>query len=342
MSTVVRTVSEERLKAIMTHLLVAVSVPQEDADRCAYIYWTASVRGIDTHGIRLLPGNIRRILGGAINPRPSILEVANAGALVILDGDRGLGPVVGAVAMDRAIGVARRNGIGCAVARNSNHYGASGAFVMRAIDAGMMGISFSNCGQMMTIEGTTSRTIGNNPIAIGAPGPDFPMVLDMATSVASLGRIGMRRRDGKPLPDEWVVQETDRTRDLILRHFGGAKGSGLAIMLEVLSGVLSGAGAHRLLNYNAREESDGAAHTQIAIDTDLVQSRDRYDEHMRELVARLKSAECAPGVNEVRLPGERAWRETLERRQNGIPIDDDTAKALDGIATEIGTAVPWA
>lgn len=325
----------------MTHLLVSVGVPTDDAERCAHVYGTASIRGIDTHGIRLLPGNLRRIVGGGINPRPSIAELANAGAFVIIDGDRGLGPVVGALAMDRAIDLARSSGIGCAVARNSNHYGASGAFVMRAIDAGMIGVSFSNCGQMMTIEGTVSRTIGNNPVSIGAPGPDFPLVLDMATSVASLGRIGMRRREGKPLPDEWVVQDAEHMRTLVLRHFGGAKGSGLAIMLEVLSGILSGAGAHRLLTYDARRESDGSAHTQIAIDIGRMLSRDRYDEQVRELVTRLKSAERAPGVDEVRVPGERAWQETLRRRRDGIPLEDDTVKALDEVAREIGTAVPW-
>jgi ureidoglycolate dehydrogenase (NAD+) len=193
----------------------------------------------------------------------------------------------------------------------------------------------------MTIEGTVSRTIGNNPMAIGAQGPDFPLVLDMATSVASLGRVHMWRGEGKPLPAEWVVGGVDRAQDVVLRHFGGAKGSGLAIMLEVLSGVLSGAGPHRLMTYDARKESDGAVHTQIAIDAQRLSSPARWEQNIRELVARLRSADRAPGVDEVRLPGERAWQETLKRRRDGIPIDPGTVKALDDIAREVGTSVPW-
>lgn len=341
MSNVVRTITEKRLRAIMTHLLEKAGVSSDHAERCAAIYGTANLRGIDTHGIRLLPGNLKRILGGAVNPRATVRLLADAGALVVLDGDRGLGAVVGSIAMSRAIEVARKSGIGCVAARNSNHYGASGAFTMMAIDAGMIGISFSNCGQVMTIEGTVGRTVGNNPLAIGAPGPLFPVVLDMATSVASLGRIGVARREGKALPEEWIVQNSDQMRNMVLRHFGGAKGSGLAVMLEILTGVLSGEGMHRALNYNAREEPDRATHTQIAIAPDLILPRDRFLDAIGEMIRRLKAADRAPGVEEVRLPGERAWRETLKRRRDGIPLDEEVVKSLDDAARELGTTVPW-
>ena len=337
-----RFVSEDRLKAVISHLLQAVDVPPEHARHAAYILTMADLRGISSHGVRLLPGNIKRILGGAINPRPRISEAARIGALAILDGDAGMGMIVGALAMEHAIGIAREHGVGWVMVRRSNHYGASGSFVMQAIEVGMAGISISNCGPMMTVEGTVSRTIGNNPMAIGAPGPEFPVVLDMATSVASLGRIWMTRRKGEPIPDEWVLQPADATRETVLRHFGGAKGSGLAIMLEVLTSVCSGAGVPRDMRlHSPRSQADHTVHTQVAIDVSRALPREQYADAMTGLIARLRAAERAPGVEEVRLPGERAWRETLKRRREGIPLEEDIVKSLEEIAAEIGTAVPW-
>jgi len=342
MPDIVRIVSEERLIALMTHLLEAAGMSADLACRAARVLATADMRGIVSHGVRLLPGNIARIRGGAINPRPAIHEVGGCGAMVILDGDHGLGMAVGSVAMDRAIELAREHGIGWVNARNTCHYGASGSYVMMAVETGMIGVSISNTLPMMSIEGTISRTIGNNPLAIGVPGPDFPLVLDMATSVASLGKIGVTRRAGRPIPGEWLTQQAAEGQEQVLRHFGGAKGSGLAIMTEVLTGVLAGGCVlHEVRFDRPREEAEGVSYAQVAIRPDVVLPKAQYEDGMRRLVAQLKAGKPGPDITEVLLPGERAWRETLRCRKEGIPIEADVAAALEKSAAELGTSVPW-
>jgi len=337
-----QSISEEQLKSIAVHLLKTVDVPDDHARRTADILVTADLRGVRSHGIRLISGNIRRIIEGGINPKPEISTVAETPCMIILDGDAGMGMAVGSVAMDMAVDAAREYGIGWVMARNTNHYGASGSFVMPPIEAGMVAMSMANCAPMMTIEGTLDRTVGNNPMAIGAPAPDFPLVLDMATSVASIGKIGMTRRVGGIIPDEWLVTAKDESGYQVLRHFGGAKGSGLAVILEVLTGVLSGGSVMSGINFtNPMTESNGVTATQVVINPTKLISSDEYEDSMQRMVAELKEAKPGPGVKEVLLPGERAWRQTLECRQNGIPLEDDVVESLEEIADRVGTEIPW-
>jgi len=341
---IARVVSEERLKTVIGHLLRAVDVPPDHAARAAYVLTTAELRGISSHGVRLVPANIRRILGGAIKARPDIKPVLQAGSLETWDGDFGMGMVCGSLAMDRAIELAANLGTGWVMVRRSNHCAAVGAYAMMAVERGFVGISMSNSSPMMALEGSVSRTIGNNPMAIGAPGPEFPVVLDMAMSVASGARIGMMRRNGKAIPDEWFVAGGDPAGRRIMRPFGGPKGSGLAVMVEVITGVLAGGGMLSDQSPGSgfsKSIPDNCCHALIAVNLKALMPEERYESAMRRLVRELKSGERAPGVEEVRLPGERAWRETLKRRREGIPLEEETVQSLEEIAAEIGTAVPW-
>lgn len=337
-----RFVREDRLLDLCVSLFRAVDVPEDHARRAARVLVDADLRGVSSHGIRLLPWNIRRLRGGGVKARPNVREVSNAGAIAILDGDAGIGMTIGSIAMERAIDVAREQGIGWVMARNTNHYGASASFSLMAVEQGMIGISISNSGPMMTIEGAAERAIGNNPFAIGIPTPEFPMVLDMATSVASIGKIGMTRRAGREIPESWLVKDADDTGRMVLRHFGGPKGSGLAIMTEALTGVLSGG---RILNEIAfnrdAEEPHGVTHTQIAIDPESILPAGAFAERAKQLVDELHAAPLAPGFDEILLPGERAWRETLRQWRDGIALEPDAAERLDETAAELGVALPW-
>lgn len=337
-----RIVSEDRLKELCVTLLRGLGLPADHARRAAYIMVGADLRGVYSHGVRLLVGNARRIQGGGVNPRAEITEVSGTGAITVLDGDGGLGMAVGSVAMDRAISMAEEHGIGWVMVRNSNHYGASAPFAMMAIERGMIGISVSNCGPMMTIEGTEERTIGNNPLAIGLPTPDFPMVLDMATSVASIGKIGMTRRAGKEIPESWLVKERDDSGHMVLRHFGGPKGSGLAIMTEVITGALAGGKILSEIQFSRdQEEPHGVTHTQIAINPEAILPDGAFAERAKTMVDELHRAPLAPGFDEILLPGERAWRETVRARSEGIPVDADTVDRFETLASDLGVELDW-
>lgn len=328
-----RTVTERKLTSIVVQLLTATGMPEEHARKAAYVLITGEMRGLAAHGLELLCGNIRRLRGGSLNPRPDIRNVGEIGSLTLLDGDRGMGMVVGAVGMDLAIEAARRAGLGWVMIRRSNHYGACGSFAMMAVEQGMIGISISNCGPIMAVEGALSRVIGNNPIAIGAPWRGFPLVLDMAMSSTALGRVILMERDGKPVPDEWFVKPFVTASQAVLKPIGGPKGSGLAIMMEVLTSVVSGG--------DVPLPGGETSHTQIALDPVRLIPKERYEATIEQLVTRLKSAERAPGIDEVRLPGEYEWRLTEKMRREGIPLAGGIVADMERTAAELGTTISW-
>jgi len=342
MSDPARFVSETRLIAIICHLFETAGVPQGHAQLAARVLAVADLRGVSSHGMRLIGYNIHRLQHGGANPRPNIRPVTCFGALEALDGDFGMGMVCASVAMERAIAHAIESGIGCVTVRQSNHCAACGAYALMAVECGLIGIALSNTPPNMAIEGAADRAIGNNPLAIGAPGPDFPVVLDMAMSVASGGRMGTLRRAGKSIPSEWVIMSPDGKP--VMRPFGGPKGSGLAVMVEILTGVLAG-GAILSQQSPGRGFSattaDNCTQTAIAINLHALVSEDRYNVTIRQLVAELKAVARAPGIEEILLPGERAWQETLRRRAEGIPLEPDVVEMLESLAQELGTAVPW-
>ena len=337
-------IPELRLTAIIRHLFEAVEVVPDHAARAARILTTADLRGVASHGARLVLPNVSRILGGAIRAKPDIRPIARTGPVETWDGDSGMGMVCGSLAMDRAIALADTHGIGCVTVRKSNHLGACAAFVMMAVERGMIGITISNSSPMVAIEGAVSRVIGNNPLAIGAPSPEFPLVLDMAMSIASGGRVAMMRRRGGAIPNEWFVSAGESDHRLAFRPFGAAKGSGLAIMMEVLTGVLAGGAILSDLSVGAGFSEtlpDKCCHTLIAVNVEAVLAKGHYDAAMIRLVEELKQAPPAPGVKEVLLPGERAWRATLKHRREGIPLEADTVRALEDMAAELGTSIEW-
>ena len=344
MNPVVRTLSAPELTEIALALLRSTGIPDDHARITADILVTTNLRGTDSHGVRLLPFNVRRLLGGGIKTHPDVRPVVQAGSIEIWEGDFGLGMVCGTLSMERAVDLAKDHGIGWVTTRHSNHYGASGTFAMLAVDKGFVGVSMSNSGPCMAVHGAAVRSIGNNPMAIGAPGPDFPVVLDMAMSVSSGGRIGAMRRRGEPVPEEWLVRGPDPGARPAMRPFAGPKGSGLAVMVEVLTGVLSGGGILSDLCVGggfSPTQPDNCSLTHIAIDAKALVPPDQYDEAMRRLVAQLKGVRRAPGVDEIRLPGERAWRESERRRKEGIPLDQHTFEALEELAEEVGVRLDW-
>jgi LDH2 family malate/lactate/ureidoglycolate dehydrogenase len=165
--------------------------------------------------------------------------------------------------------------------------------------------------------------------------------LDMAMSVVAGSKVGAMRKSGKPVPPEWVFKDADGKS--VFRPFAGPKGSGLAIMIEILTAVLGG-GAVLSQQGGAgfnKAVADGCSHTQIAIDLRKLIPADEYDDHMRFLVNELHEAETAPGVDEIRLPGERTWKTYQQRLVNGIPMADVVIESIDEAASEIGVSIDW-
>lgn len=344
-----RVVSEARLREVAFGLFRTAGLSEDHAGRAVQSLVLSDVRGVSSHGVRFLAPSIRRLEGPGANATPDVRPISQAGAMELWDGDYGLGIVVGSVVMDRACELAAERGIGFVTVRHSNHYGAGGGYVSQAVERGFIGVALSNSSLGIAIHGSNGRVIGNNPIALGAPTPSFPLILDMCAGIASGMRIKLMRDAGIPIPENWYVQSEDPDVRPPMVPMGGpdgsgAKGSGIAIMSEVLTGAIAAGGMladlMRGIGYS-KDIPDDSCHTMIAIDPGAVLPEGVFAERMERLVSELKSAPPADGIDEIRLPGEHAWREARYRRKYGIQVPADVVESIEEVAAELGVTVAW-
>lgn len=327
-------------------LLVANGIPPEDARTVAAGLVRADLRGIDTHGLALLAEYLHRVRLGLINARPQ-LEPREAGlAARHLDGQDGFGFVVATRAMDEAIRLAERTGIAAVSVFRSTHYGMAANYVLQAADAGMIGIAFTNASRGLPPHGSQEPILGTSPLAFGIPvrsGP--PIALDMSPAVAARGKIRQALRRGQQIPLGYAIDAegrptTDPAAALegLLLPVGGPKGSGLALMMDILGGVISGSEfggqvGNRHLDF---DRPQNVGHLLIAMRPDLFIPLDDYYERLDRLIDRIHHSRPAAGFDEVLLPGELEHREEARRRRTGLPLSGKEVRALRDEAQRAG------
>lgn len=327
-------------------LLVANGIPPEDARTVAAGLVRADLRGIDTHGLALLAEYLHRVRLGLINARPQ-LEPREAGlAARHLDGQDGFGFVVATRAMDEAIRLAERTGIAVVSVFRSTHYGMAANYVLQAADAGMIGIAFTNASRGLPPHGSREPILGTSPLAFGIPvrsGP--PIALDMSPAVAARGKIRQALRRGQQIPLGYAIDAegrptTDPAAALegLLLPVGGPKGSGLALMMDILGGVISGSEfggqvGNRHLDF---DRPQNVGHLLIAMRPDLFIPLDDYYERLDRLIDRIHRSRPAAGFDEVLLPGELEHREEARRRRTGLPLSGKEVRALRDEAQRAG------
>ncbi len=322
--------------------LEAAGVPVEDARITVEVLLLADLRGITTHGIQRLLQYIPRIREGLINPQPNIEVKSLAPAIVMVYGDNGLGPVVATIGMKQAIKAAKESGIAFAGCKDSNHFGAATPYVLMACDEKMLGITSTNAVPTIAPWGALEKRVGNNPLAIGVPvDGEVPFVLDMAMSISSRGKIREMADNKKSIPEGWALDPEGRpTIDPLkaLKGFvlpiGAYKGYGLAVAMDILSGVLTGAefsiGVKSLLQQ--WEEPTHTGHFFVAIDPCRFMPWETFSDRMRKLCQVLKSAAPIDSEKPVRLPGDIEAQTESVRSVNGIPFDPNTLGKLRGLA----------
>src|SRR5437867_11187422 len=246
----------EWLFEFTTRVFRHMGVPEDDARTAATVLQAADLRGIDSHGVARLHTYFDMLQIGRIDPKPNVTIVRESPSTATVDGGNGLGLVVGpkanAIAMEKALAV----GSGWVSVRNTNHYGIAGYYVLEALKRDLIGWSMANTTPSVTPLWGAERMLGTNPIAIAFPGREEPpIVIDMATSAAAYGKIEIAKRAGKPIPLGWAIDRqgapTTDPNAMIdggaqvplgsTRDGGGHKGDGLAVVVDVLSAVLSGA-----------------------------------------------------------------------------------------------------
>lgn len=235
MSESVVLVSESRLKAFCTAVLETVGVPSDQSAAIIDNLIEADLRGVDSHGVVRLPIYVQRLATGVMNPRPVLRIIRETATSLVIDGDNGMGQIVGIRTMEMTIAKARQDGGACvfAAVRNSNHYGAASYYAEMAVPHGMIGFSYTIGGiNHMVPWGGAEAMLGNNPFAVALPaGEEFPVTLDMACSVAARGKIILAAKEGRPIPADWAVNvggqpTTDAAEALagFVQPVGGPKG----------------------------------------------------------------------------------------------------------------------
>jgi ureidoglycolate dehydrogenase (NAD+) len=308
--------------------------------------WT-SLRGTDSHGIARIPIYVERLRGGALNPRPRPSVARHDGAVAVVDGDQGPGQVAAVFATDVSIELARDHGVGVAAVRRSAHFGAAAYYAMRAADQGLVAMAMTNTEPLVIPYGGAEPALGTNPICIAAPAGGGIFNLDMATSQVAMNRVWNARDEGRPIPEGWGVAADGRTTTdaaavVAGMPLGGYKGYGLALMVEVLCGVLAGAGVRAGVGELYREGSgpQDTGHFHLAIDPERTVGRDRFAAVLDGLLAELRAIPPSPGFDEVLVPGDPEDRARAERERSGVPVEPELWLTLRALSGELGVAVP--
>src|ERR1700736_5444087 len=260
-------VQASAIESFIRDTLAKMGLPAGDAAKVAELMTEADLTGADAHGVFRLPQYVRRLRAGGVNPRPAIKVSKTAPATALVDGDNGMGHLVMAQAAATAVELARACGVAWVGARRSNHAGAAGVYAALPLAHDMVGIySVVASANHMAMWGGAETLLGTNPLAVAIPaGAEAPVVLDIATSVASNGSIRASALEAKPMPEGWVISREDgapitdgrRLAEGMFVRVGGYKGSGLALVLGLLAGPLNRAAFGRdIKDVNTQQASE--------------------------------------------------------------------------------------
>ena len=341
------TVGESRLKGFCTEILTKLDVPPADAVKIVDNLVEADLRGVSSHGVIRFPIYAQRLRVGVFNPGPKIHIVRENATTAVVDGDNGMGQLVGLHAMQLAIAKGRSGNCAFVSVRNSNHFGAAAYYAQMAVAHDMVGLAFTIGGiNHMTPWGGAEAILGNNPFAVALPaGEELPVVLDMACSVAARGKIMVAAKDNTPIPNDWAVgPDGQPTTDPIeaLKGFvlpvGGPKGYSLTLVIGLLSTMLSGAffGSEVTHMYDDFEHPQNIGHLFGVLPIASFESLPTYKNRMDKAIREIHNVKRSPGVKRIYLPGEREYLLAEEYRKAGIPIKKSVFDELQQLGKEFG------
>jgi LDH2 family malate/lactate/ureidoglycolate dehydrogenase len=338
-----------RLVEFIARSLAAVGVRPEDAGQVAALMAEADARGGDAHGVFRLPQYVKQIQQGAVNPRPNIQVMNSRAGTALIDGDNALGHLVMKRAAELAIEKARQCGIGWVGTRHSNHAGPAQLYPRMASAQDMIGIYFCvGNTNLVPPWGGTEVLLSTNPIAIAVPGAKHPsIVLDMATTNTAFGKIRLKAQGGEPMPEGWMIDregkpltDAKRASEGFLLPIGGAKGYGLALMIGLLAGTLNGGAFGRdVIDYTVDSKTpSNTGQSILVVDIAAFADVQSFKQDVDEVWDEMKSSPTLPGVDEVRLPGERSEKVYRERMAHGVPLTEGQIRILDELADRLGVA----
>ncbi len=332
------------LRTYCISLLTASGVEQSCAEAVADALIDAELTGVSTHGVSRLAVYMQRMDAGVVSRGNNIRIVREAPSAVVVDAGNSLGAAAAKFAMETCIAKARESGCCFATVKNSNHFGTAAYFTRLAAAQDMLGFACTNLKGKIAPFGSAEPYMGTNPISVAAPSDGLPVVLDMAPSVVALGKLILAQKLGKSIPLGWALDKdgnptTDPAagRAGSLVPIGGAKGSGLAIMVDVLCGILSGGpyGPH-LHDLYVMDEPQGVSHFVGAIDIAHFIEPSAFKSALSAMAGEIKALKKVEGVEEIFLPGERSGRNAAENTDGGIEVPQPVYEELLSLGKPYG------
>jgi L-2-hydroxycarboxylate dehydrogenase (NAD+) len=343
-------IQSNELSEFIKAVLERTGVPAGDAKIVSDCLVLAHLRGFDTHGLPCLAGYLECLEQGRINARPNITVERPMAWTIRLDADNGLGQVAAYRAMMLAIEAAEQLGMGAAVVRRSNHFGAACCYSMLALPRDCIGIVTSNAMAVAAPFGALEPFLGTNPLSAAVPTLKAPpFVIDMATSEGARKKVRQALSQGMALPAGWALDKggnptTDPKAALegVMLSFGGMKGSAIALLLDILSGVLSGAefGGRVLGVLTNQERESGNGNFMLVLKVAAFMPAEEFKARMDEELGRLRVLRPIKGVKEVIYPGFKEHFIEMERRKEGIPLDPRVVEEARTIGSRYGIEFP--
>ncbi|MSU61657.1 MAG: Ldh family oxidoreductase [Pedosphaera sp.] len=348
-----RLISYGALHRFTSEAFQSVGMSETDATTGADVLATTDAWGVFTHGTKSLAGYLRRLKAGGIRPQGHPRIVAEGGGWATVDGDSSLGMVASVFAMQTAISKARQQGIAYVGVRNSCHFGAAGYYTWLAAREGLIGIAMANDIPSVAAPGSRGAVTGSNPLAYAVPaGKRRPMFLDISTATVAGGKVYAAKARGEPIPDNWIIGADGRpTADPsgfpqvgALLPMAGHKGYGLSLLIETLSGILSGAAVTWGIRSWAHD--DATLHTLhgsafLAINVNCIAPLDEFARKVDALIDEIHNSPRADGVERLLIPGELEWERHDRAMREGIVLPVDVVESLERAVEGTGLNLDW-
>lgn len=331
-------ISHSHLKEVSRNILQAIGAAEGEVDVVSRSLLMADLRGIHTHGINFLPKVVSRVENGVMQIPTELEIISDEGSATHIDGHNGFGQVAAERGMRYAIEHGKKHGIGLSLIRNTNHIGLLAFYSLMAAEEGMVGFVMTNSAPCMAPWGGAEPFFGTNPFSVAAPsGEEYPIILDMSTSLVARGKIRRAVRLDKEIPEDWALDaEGKKTTDPVkalegtLLPMGGPKGYGMAFFIDLICGLLSGSRFSRdILTFHKPLGPTGVGTMVVAIDIERFMDMSTFSRLVKDHADAIRSSKKAEGTERVFLPGEIELEAERRGIREGVEVDEPTIKELN-------------